>query len=218
MLCRLGEPVFRLLTVWDQQGPVPIELTHQVLSMGVASLRQPLQFLHRAIPVCQRKVLVPDDLPQFPAGIRLTTHPLRLVVAGQVRILESDFPQTDTLRLLDDGVLDLPELFLLGQCFLLSGLVVVVAVHLTLESAPLFVALTDLWQLLQLVHYLVHGFLDGLGQVAVGLLTLDRFQLCRERLHQFLHLRVVADTSCHLLCEFSDGSRTNSSRDWDFCS
>ena len=69
----------------------------------------------------------------------------------------------------------------------------------------MFVALTDLWQLLQLVHYLVHGFLDGLGQVAVGLLTLDRFQLCRERLHQFLHLRVVADTSCHLLCEFSDG-------------
>ena len=101
------------MTVRDQQRTVPIELTHQVLSMGVASLRQPLQSLCHLVTVCQRKRLVPDDLPQFPAGIRLTTHLLRLVVASQVRILESDLPQTDTLRLLDDSVFDLPELFLL---------------------------------------------------------------------------------------------------------
>ena len=87
MLCRLGEPVFRLLTVWDQQGPVPIEPTHQVLSMGVASLRQPLQFLYRAVPVCQRKVLVPDDLPQFPAIIGLAPQLLRFIIAGQGSIL-----------------------------------------------------------------------------------------------------------------------------------
>ena len=46
-------------------------------------------------------------------------------MAGQVSVLEGDLPQTDALRLLNDGVLDLPELLLLGQLFLLSGLVVV---------------------------------------------------------------------------------------------
>ena len=61
-------------------------------------------------------------------------------MVGQVSVLEGDLPQTDTLRLLDDSVFDLPELFLLGQLFLLSGLVVVVALYLTLEDAPLVVA------------------------------------------------------------------------------
>ena len=96
---------------------VPIELTHQVLSIGVASLCQPLQFLHRVVPVCQRKGLVPDDLPQFPAGIGLSPPLFWFIMASQVGILEGDFPQPDALRLLDDGVLDLPELFLLGQLF-----------------------------------------------------------------------------------------------------
>ena len=124
--------------------------------MGVASLRQPLQFLCHLVTVCQRKRLVPDDLPQFPAGIRLTTHLLRLVVASQVRILESDLPQTDTLRLLDDSVFDLPELLLLGQLFLLSGFVVVVAVNFILKGVPLVVARLNHRQFLQFVHYLVH--------------------------------------------------------------
>ena len=61
-------------------------------------------------------------------------------MVAQVSVLEGDLPQPDALRLLDDGVLDLPELFLLGQLFLLSGLVVVVAFYLALEGAPLVVA------------------------------------------------------------------------------
>ena len=81
-LCRLGEPVFRLLTVRDQQRTVPIELSHQVLSMGVTSLCQLLQLLRRAIPVLQRKAFIPDDLPQLPAGIGLSPHLLRFVMAS----------------------------------------------------------------------------------------------------------------------------------------
>ena len=177
MPCRLVEPVFCLSTVWDQQRTVPVELPHQILSVGVAALCQPLQFLRRAVPVGQGEGIVLNNLPQFPAGIGLALHLLRFVMPGQVNVLEGDLLHADALRLLDDSVLDLPELLLLGQFFLLSGLVVVVAVHLTLEDAPLVVALFHYRQCFQPVHYLVHGFLDGLGQVAVGLLTLDRLQL-----------------------------------------
>ena len=82
MLCRLGEPVLCLLDVRDQQGPVPIELAQQVLGVGVSSFRQLLQLLRCAVPVCQRKGFVPDDLPQFPAIIGLAPQLLRLVVRG----------------------------------------------------------------------------------------------------------------------------------------
>ena len=125
-------------------------------------------------------------------------------MVAQVNVLEGDLPQPDALRLLDDGVLDLPELFLLRQLFLFSGLVVVVAVNFILESAPLVVALTDHRQLLQLIHDFVYSFLHRLGEVAVGLLALDRFQLSGQLFHFLLDLRVRADTSCHLPREFSD--------------
>ena len=203
-LCCLGEPVFHPLTVWDQQRTVPVELPQQKLCVGITSFRQPLQFLRCTVPVFQRKGIVPDDLPQFPAIIGLTSHLLRFVMVAQVSVLEGDIPQPYPFRLLNDGILDLPELLLLGQLFLLSGLVVAVAVHLTLEDAPLVVARPDHWQFLQLVHDLVHGFLHRLGEVAVGLLALDRFQLSGQLFHFLLDLRVRADTSCHLPREFSD--------------
>ena len=172
--------------------------------MGVASLRQPLQLLHGAVPVLQRKCLVPDDLPQFPAIIGLSPQPLRFVMVAQVSVLEGDLPQTDALRLLDDSVLDLPELLLLGQLFSFSGLIVVVVLYLTLEDAPLVVAGFHYWYLLQLVYDFVHGFLYRLGEIAIGLLALDGLQLSGQLFHLLLDLRVRADTSCHLLCEFSD--------------
>ena len=110
-------------------------------------------------------------------------------MASQIGILEGDFPQPDALRLLDDGILNLPELFFLRQLFLFSGLVVVVAVNFILEDAPLVVALFHYRQFFQPVHYLVHGFLDGLGQVAVGLLALDRLQLSGQLFYLLLDLR-----------------------------
>ena len=161
--------------------------------MGVASPCQPLQLFRRPVPVLQRKCLIPDDLPQFPAIIRLAPHLLRLIILGQIFVLEGDLPQPDALRLLDDSVFDLPELFLLRQLFLFSGLVVVVAVNFILESAPLVVALTDHRQLLQLIHDFVYGFLYQLGEVAVGLFALDRLQLSGQLLYLLLDLRSRAD-------------------------
>ena len=126
-------------------------------------------------------------------------------MVAQVSILEGNLPQPDALRLLDDSVFDLPELFLLGQFFLLSGLVVVVAVHLTLEEAPLVVARPDHWQFLQLVHDFVYSFLHRLGEVAVGLLTLDRPQLSGQLLHLLLDLRSRADALRHFMSQTSNG-------------
>ena len=154
--------------------------------------------------IVQGNVLVPNDSPQFPAGIGLTTRRFWFVVLSQVIILEGDITKTDVLRLLDDSVFDLPELFLLGQLFSFSGFVVVVTLHLALEPAPPVVAPTHHWQLLQLVHYLVHGFLHGLGKVAIGFFALDRFQLSGQLLHLLLNLRSRADTLCHLLSELPD--------------
>ena len=188
-LCCLGEPVFHPLTVWDQQRTVPVELPQQKLCVGLTSFRQLLQFLRCTVPVLQRKCLVPDHLPQFPAIIRLAPYLLRLVVASQVRILESDLPQPDALRLLDDSVFDLPELFLLRQLFLFSGIVVVVAVNFILKGVPLVVARLNHRQFLQFVHYLVHRFLHRFGQIAVGLLALDRLQLRGQLFHLLPDLR-----------------------------
>ena len=81
----------------------------------------------------------------------------------------------------------------------------VVALHLTLEDAPLAVAGLDYWQLLQLVHHLVHRFLHRLGQVAVGLFALDCLQLSGQLLHQRFCFRVSADAPGHLLGEPPDG-------------
>ena len=130
------------MTARDQQRTVPVELAQQVLGVGVTSSGKLFHFLGSLVPVGQRKGLVPDDLPQFPAEIGLAPHLLWFVMPSQVSVLERNLPQVDALRLPDDGVFDLPELFLLRQLFLLSWLVVVVAVYLALEGAPLVVALT----------------------------------------------------------------------------
>ena len=90
--------------------------------MGVASPCQPLQLFRRPVPVLQRKCLVPDDLPQFPAGIGLTPYLLRFVMVGQVSVLEGDFPQTDTLRLLDDAFLICRNSFSWDSFFFSLGL------------------------------------------------------------------------------------------------
>ena len=81
----------------------------------------------------------------------------------------------------------------------------VAAFHLTLEPAPLVIARTNYLQFLQLVHHLIHGFLHRLGEIAVGLLSLNRFQLFSQLRHLLLDLRASTDSPSHLLGEFSDG-------------
>src|SRR5699024_3000286 len=112
---------FRLLTVRDQQRTVPVELSHQVLSVGVTESGKLFQLLHRAIPLLQRQSFVPDNPPQLPAGIGLILYLLRFVMPSQVSVLEGNIPQPYPFRLLNVGVLDLPKLFLLGQLFSFSG-------------------------------------------------------------------------------------------------
>lgn len=80
----------------------------------------------------------------------------------------------------------------------------VAAFHLTLEPAPLVIARTNYLQFLQLVHHLIHGFLYGLGKVAIGFFALDRFQLSDQLLHLLLDLRSRANALRHLLSELPD--------------
>ena len=90
--------------------------------MEITLFRQPFQFLCRIVLIFQRKGRVPDDLPEFPAGRGLALHLFRLIALSQVIILEGDLLQPNAFRLLNDGVLDLPELLLLGQLFFSLGL------------------------------------------------------------------------------------------------
>ena len=197
-LRRQGKPPLCLLAVWNQQRSVPAELAHGELGVGVPLLCQPLQSLHSLIPEFQGLPLIQNESPEFlalkghPAIIRLLVHSLHLL------ILKGGLPQPDPLRLPDDSVLDGSELFFLGQLLPLPGAVLIVAVYLILEYQPLLVALFYYGQLLQLIHNFVHRFLHWLGQIAIGLLSLQRFQLHRQFLYQHFRRRTVADPAGHL--------------------
>ena len=197
-LHRLMKPIPRFSGIWDQQRAVPIELAHDELGVNVPLLCQPLQPLHPLIPEFQGLPLIQNELPEFlalkghPAIIRLLIHSLHLL------ILKGGLPQPEPLCLPDDGVLDLPELLLLGQFLPRPGAVVIVAVYLVLKHQPLVIALFHHRQLLQFIHNLVHRFLHWFWQVAVGLLALGSFQLHHQFLHYHFRRRAITDPVRHL--------------------
>ena len=106
---------------------------------------------------------------------------------------------------MDDRIFNLPELLFLGQFLPCPGAVVIVAVYLVLELQPLVIALLYYGQLLQFIHNLVHRFLHRFGQIAVGLLALDRLQLRGQLFHLLPDLRSRADALRHLTGQTSNG-------------
>lgn len=89
---------------------------------------------------------------------------------------------------------------------MLPGLIVVVAVHLSLKHQPLFIATPHNGKPLHLVYDLVHQPLEPLGQVAVSFLTFDRFQLRRQLLHKLLGVWMVAYALPHTLHQLQHGA------------
>ena len=108
----LLEPVPCFHRVRDQQRSVPPELSHQVLRIHIAAFRQPFHFRDGVATLLHGQALVPYDIPQRPVVVGGVLEFLRLIILTQVFLLEADLTQPQALRLLNDRILDLPELLL----------------------------------------------------------------------------------------------------------
>ena len=113
LIRRLFEPVPRFHRVRDQQRSVPPELSHQVLGVHIAAFRQLFHFRDGVAPLLHGQALVPDDIPQCPVVVGFVSEFFRLVLLIEALLLEGDLTQPQTLRFLNDRILDLPELLLL---------------------------------------------------------------------------------------------------------
>ena len=115
LLRRFVKPVPGHHPVRRQQRAVPTQLSHKVLSMDIAALCKFPHIFHGVIPLCQRQVFILNvysQRPEVPGRIFIFAHLIALV---QGFVLKGDLPQPNGLRLLNDRVLDLAELFLPGQ-------------------------------------------------------------------------------------------------------
>ena len=113
LIRRLLEPVPCFRRVQDQQRTVPPELSHQVLRVHIAAFRQSFHFRDGFAALLHGQALVPDHIPERPVVVRLVSEFFRLIVLTEILLLEADLTQAQALRLTDDGVFDLRELFLL---------------------------------------------------------------------------------------------------------
>ena len=113
LLRRALEPVPRFHRVRDQQRTVPPELSHQVLGVHIAAFRQLFHFRDGFAALPHGQALVPDHIPERPVVVRLVSEFFRLIVLTEILFLEGELIQSQALRLTDDGVFDLRELFLL---------------------------------------------------------------------------------------------------------
>ena len=113
VLRRLFEPVPGIRRVGYQQRSVPPELSHQVLGIHITVLCQFVHFRDGVAPLLHGQALVPDHIPEHPVVVRLAAEFFWLIVLTEILLLESELIQLQVLRLLNDRVLDLPELLLL---------------------------------------------------------------------------------------------------------
>ena len=113
LIRRLLEPVPCFHRVRDQQRSVPPELSHQVLRVHIAAFRQLFHFRDGFAALLHGQALVPDHIPQCPVVVGGVAVFLRLIIPAHVFLLEGDLTQPQTLRFMDDCILDLPELLLL---------------------------------------------------------------------------------------------------------
>ena len=192
--------------VGDQQAAVAVRRADDVLGVGVTVLRKLLQLLRRLVPLYQRKTLIVRHALQI---LTLVAHGVGadlLAVILHFLVLKGKSIHAKMLRLFDDGVLDLSELFLLGQRraqpFLPLGVVVL---HLTLQLPPCLVARIHSGQPHHLVDDLVHQLFHWLRQIAVGFPAADLTELPRQIPDHLLRLRVDAGHLPHGLRQFQHG-------------
>ena len=141
--------------------------------------------------------------------LTLVTHVIGadpLTVVLHFLVLEGNSVHADMLCLVYYRVLDLSELFLLGQRraqpFLPLGVVVL---HLTLQLPPCLVARIHSGQPHHLVDDLVHQLFHWLRQIAVGFPAADLTELPRQIPDHLLRLRVDAGHLPHGLRQFQHG-------------
>ena len=113
LIRRLLEPVPCFHRVRDQQRSIPPELSHQVLRIHIAAFRQPFHFRDGFAALLHGQALIPDHIPQCPVVVGGVAEFFWLIVLTEILLLEGDLIQPQVLRLTDDGVFDLGELFLL---------------------------------------------------------------------------------------------------------
>lgn len=113
LLRRALEPVPRFHRVRDQQGTIPPELSHQAPGVHIAAFRQLFHLRDGIAALLHGQALVPNHIPERPVVVRLVAEFLRLIVLIEILFLEGDLVQPQALRLTDDRIFDLCELFLL---------------------------------------------------------------------------------------------------------
>ena len=90
LLRRLLEPVPGVNRVGYQQRPVPPELSHQVLGVHIAALRQLVHFRDGIAALLHSQALVPDDIPQRPVVVGGVSVFFRLVLLIEAFLLVGD--------------------------------------------------------------------------------------------------------------------------------
>ena len=90
-----------------------------------------------------------------------------------------------TLRFLNDGVLDGSEFFLLGERIVLTGPVLVVALQRIAQTIPDGLVRRHLRQLFEFVHNRIHFVFQRLFEIAILLFTVDHAQF-QCKFQQFL--------------------------------
>ena len=113
LIRRLLEPVPCFHRVRDQQRTVPPELSHQVLRVHIAAFRQLFHFRDGFAALLHGQALVPDHILERPVVVRLVSEFFWLIVLTEILLLEGELIQPQALRLLNDRIFDLRELFLL---------------------------------------------------------------------------------------------------------
>ena len=118
---------------------------------------------------------------------------VRLVDLAERLVLERHLAGVDLIGDLDDRVFDYAELLLLRETEPGALLILVIAVHLTLQFQPPLVAFTHRGEALQLIHDPVHLFLDRLFEIPVLMLAADRAHCHRQLLHLVFERGRVGD-------------------------
>ena len=113
LLRRLLKPVPGIHPVRCQQRTIPPQLSHEVLRVLVTTFRQLVHFIDRVAALFECQALVPDRITKAFVVIGSVSEFLRLALLLHALVLKEQIALPDVFRLLDDGVFNLPERFLL---------------------------------------------------------------------------------------------------------
>ena len=205
LLRRQFQIVLCFFHVRDQQLAIAIENPGQVLRISVAAVCQRFQLLCGFIAILQRQGFVGRHPVPRTHRIRNTIGRILLRILLCTRILERDLVLPHLFRHLNDRILDLPELLLLGERRTLPLFFCVEIVQPALQLPPAPVAFIHTRQQLHLIDDGIDFPLEIFRQIPVGLFTLDAAQLPRQLPDHLLRFRMLTGGVLHLLCKRQHG-------------